>query len=165
MRTGLRTNHLREVVARLHDGLTEDASGEEEEAADATTGSETLYKRVARAKARWLRRVMYGTVATSTEKCFAYAIAEHLNCVTLDAWPGQARLTQLLGFKSEKTIQRAALGLEGLTVLLIRRSRSRYRYAPVFLPGDEDKIVSTKGQTSPHQSGHGCQGILITHPC
>jgi hypothetical protein len=91
---------------------------------------------------------MYGTVATSTEKCFAYAVAEHLNCVTLDAWPGQRRLAQLLGFKSVKTIQRGARSLEALSVLVVKcHGRCLFRYAPVFLPGDEDKNVSAAGQT------------------
>ncbi len=129
---------LHEDLGRAHaDGGTSDVH----------VSSETLYERVARAKARWLRRVMYGSVATSTEKCFAYSVFEHLNCVTLDAWPGQIRLTELLGFKSTKTIQRAASGLEKLAVLTVVRSRNNCRYAPVFLPGDEDKIVPSKGQT------------------
>jgi hypothetical protein len=143
-----RSDHIRKVASRLHDELTA-CDAADEEVSDATA-SEPLYKRVARAKARWLRRVMYGTLATSTEKCFAYAIAEHLNCVTLDSWPGQFRLTQLLGFKSAKTIQRAARGLEELTVLLVIRGvRNHYRYAPVFLSGDEDKAVAPKGQIGP----------------
>jgi len=143
-----RSDHLRNIAARLHDELTE-ADPAEVEASGTTTSSETLFKRVARAKARWLRRVMYGTLATSTEKCFAYAVVEHLNCVTLDSWPSQVRLAQLLGFKSVKTIQRAACGLEELTVLVVTCGRKHYRYAPVFLPGDEDKTVPPKGQTGP----------------
>ena len=73
---------------------------------------EGLVERVGRAKARWLRRVMYETTASSTEKCFAYAVVDHLNCVTLDCWPSQLRLAKLLDFKAEKTLQRAARGLE-----------------------------------------------------
>jgi hypothetical protein len=108
---------------------------------------EPLFTRVARAKARWLRRVMYGSVTTSTEKCFAYAVAEHLNCVTLDAWPAQARLAQLLGFKSIKTIRRAASALEALDLLVIVcTAKHQVRYAPVFQAGDEDRGVRAAGQ-------------------
>jgi hypothetical protein len=90
---------------------------------------------------------MYGTVTTSTEKCFAYAVAEHLNCVTLDAWPGQTRLAQLLGFKSIKTIKRAAAALEALDLLVVKcAAKHQFRYAPVFLTGDEDATVRTTGQ-------------------
>src|ERR1700694_1287413 len=96
----LSSHHVR-VVERLHEEVT--YNPQDDEACDPDSGPETLYKRVPRAKARWLRRVMYGTVATSTEKCFAYAVADHLNCVTLDAWPGQLRLAQFLRFKSIKT--------------------------------------------------------------
>jgi hypothetical protein len=143
----LRSGHHRKVALDLHNDLNAGADSAEQDV-ELHGNAETLYRRVARAKARWLRRVMYASVATSTEKCFAYAVAEHLNCVTLDAWPGQLRLVQLLGFKSAKTIQRAARSLEDLAVLTVFRSRKNfYRYAPVFLPGDEDKIVPAKGQT------------------
>lgn len=108
---------------------------------------EPLSERVARAKARWLKRVMYETSATSTEKCFAYLVADHLNCATLDCWPSQARVAKLLGFKCAKTSQRAARGLERLGVLTLKRNGKKgYRCAPVFLPGDEDKIVTTNGR-------------------
>jgi hypothetical protein len=137
-------DRFRHVGHRLHEDLQ--TTHVEGDTPEFHVSSETLYERVARARARWLRRVMYGSVATSTEKCFAYAVFEHLNCVTLDAWPGQLRLTELLGFKSAKTIQRAAGSLEDLAVLAVVRSRNNYRYAPVFLPGDEDKIVPANGQ-------------------
>jgi hypothetical protein len=111
------------------------------------TKKETLVDRVGRAKSRWLKRVMYETSATSTEKCFAYSVADHLNCVTLDCWPSQARFAKLLGFKCNRTVQRAARGLAKLGVLTLKRvDNTRYRYAPVFLPGDEDKKVPAPGQ-------------------
>ena len=44
---------------------------------------ETLRTCVNRAKARWLKRVMYKSTASSTGKCFAYSVADHLNCVAL----------------------------------------------------------------------------------
>jgi hypothetical protein len=111
---------------------------------------DTLYDRVKRATARWLKRVMYETTATSTEKCFAYSVADHLNCVTLDSWPGQLRLAKELGRKSIKTAQRAAQGLERLGVLTLKRNGKKgYRYAPVFLPGDGDKNVRTGRQYCP----------------
>src|SRR4051812_449650 len=75
------------LATHLHDELTS-LSLSDHDVSAGHSGPEPLYKQVARAKARWLRRIMYGSVATSTEKCFAYAVADHLNCVTLDAWPG-----------------------------------------------------------------------------
>jgi hypothetical protein len=82
---------------------------------------------------------MYGSSASSTEKCLAYAVADHLNCVTLDCWPSQTRLAELLGFECERTVQRAARGLEKLGFLVIRRGRHGVcRYAPVFRPGEDD---------------------------
>ena len=124
--------------------------------------SETLVDRVGRAKARWLKRVMYETTASSTEKCFAYAVADHLNCVTLDCWPSQARFARLLGFKSVKTPQRAARGLEQLGVLILKRAgRSRYRYAPVFLPDDEDRIVPVGRQLRPRAPDRNVRESLL----
>ena len=55
-----------------------------------------LVETVNRMKARWLKRVMYETDVSSTAKCLAYAVSDHLNCVSLDCWPSQARLGQLL---------------------------------------------------------------------
>ena len=111
---------------------------------------EQLLERTNRAKARWLKRIMYESSANSTEKCFAYSVADHLNCVTLDCWPSQSRLAKLLGFDSVKTIKRAAQGLEQLGVLTIKsQRRNRCRYAPVFLEGDEDKIVKKAGLAGP----------------
>jgi hypothetical protein len=108
---------------------------------------------------------MYGTIATSTEKCFAYAVADHLNCVTLDAWPGQLRVAQYLGFKSVKTIQRAADGLEELEVLVVTwTGRNQCRYAPKFLPADDDKIVRPTGQSGPSPKDKDvCQSLLLIH--
>src|SRR5260370_24043390 len=113
---------------------------------------ETLDEQVRRAKARWLRRVMYETRATSTEKCFAYLIADHLNCVTLDCWPAQSTVAILLGVESLKTVQRAARGLEahGYITMKPRGAGSTgYRYAPTFLSEDMDKPVAKSGQSSP----------------
>jgi hypothetical protein len=98
-----------------------------------------LFETVKRMKARWLKRVMYETTASSTAKCLAYAISDHLNCVTLDCWPGQLRLTQLLGRKSTKTPTRTARELEELGLLTLKRDhRNRLRYAPVFVPVDQN---------------------------
>jgi len=157
------SNHHARIVGSLHKELT--ACKSSEEICDPNSGPDTLYKRVARAKARWLRRVMYGTTAASTEKCLAYAVSEHLNCVTLDAWPGQPRLAQLLGFKSIKTIQRAARALAGLSVLVVKRhGKGHYRYAPVFLRGDEDENVLTAGQTASSQKDTDVhESLLLIH--
>jgi hypothetical protein len=116
--------------------------------------TESLSDQVNRAKARWLRRVMYESVATSTQKCFAYSVADHLNCVTLDCWVGQPRVARLLGWQSIKTVQRAAGSLARLELLALWRcgkGRAKWRYAPVFVPSDWDKPVSEKGQPCPDQ--------------
>lgn len=110
----------------------------------------SLDQLVARMKARWLRRVIYGSAASSSQKCFAYAVFDHLNCVTLDCWPSQERLAKLLGFVSVKTVQRAAQGLEDLHLLTISGGgRKGYRYAPIFLPEDEDNPVPSSGRIRP----------------
>jgi hypothetical protein len=102
----------------------------------------TLHQRVSRMRARWLKRVMYSGDVSSTEGCLAYAIFDHLNCVTLDSWPSQRKLAELLGFESVKTIQRAASGLEEKGFIRITAFRhNSHRYAPHFLLVDEDKIV------------------------
>jgi hypothetical protein len=106
--------------------------------------SEPLIERVNRMKARWLKRVMYETPATSTEKCFGYVVVDHLNGVTLDCWPGLKRIAQLMGCRSVKTPQRAARGLQDLGLLTVKRGKLD-RYAPVFLPGDEDRLVRADG--------------------
>ncbi len=101
-----------------------------------------LVEQVNRQKARWLKRVMYELTANSTAKCFAYAVADHLNCVTMDCWPGQLRFAKLLGRRSVKTAQRAARELEELGLLTIEREgRNRLRYAPVFTAAEEDKFA------------------------
>ena len=111
---------------------------------------ETLRTCVNRAKARWLKRVMYESTASSTGKCFAYSVADHLNCVTLDCWAGTTRFAQLLGCKCTKTPERAARELQRLGMLTIKNSgRGRYRYAPTFLPADNDKIARARGQNCP----------------
>jgi hypothetical protein len=113
---------------------------------------ESLSDRVNRAKARWLKRVMQDPSATSTQKCLAYAIADYLNCVTLDCWPAQPTLARVLGHKSVKTVQRAARGLAKLRLITLKRDASRragWRYAPVLWPEDMDKPVPKNGQRSP----------------
>jgi len=116
-------------------------TNEFEEETTANVG-QTLHQRVSRMRARWLKRVMYSGDVSSTEKCFAYAVFDHLNCVTLDCWPSQRTLAELLGFESVKTIQRAATGLEEKEFIRITVfRRNSHRYAPKFLLVDEDKIV------------------------
>ena len=110
----------------------------------------TLDQLVARMKARWLRRVMYESTANSSQKCLAYAVFDHLNCVTLDCWPSQERLAKLLGFVSVKTVQRAARGLQNQALVTINGGgRDGYRYAPVFQPADEDNSVQSSGRSRP----------------
>jgi hypothetical protein len=164
MSFGRLSRHHARIVGRLHDELT--ASRSSGDMSDTGTGTETLYERVARARARWLKRVMYRTTATSTEKCFAYAVSEHLNCVTLDAWPSPKRLAQLLGFKSIKTIQRASRALEELSALIVKHDgRGIHRYAPVFLPSDEDRNVPTGRQmASARKDTDVHESLLLIHP-
>lgn len=111
---------------------------------------EFLHQHVSRMRARWLKRVMYNNSTSPSEKCFAYAAFDHLNCVTLDCWPSQERVAVFLGWDSVKTVQRAALGLEVNGFLVIGRvRRGSYRYAPVFLVSDEEtQSVSARGQIS-----------------
>jgi hypothetical protein len=89
---------------------------------------------------------MYGSSASSTQRCLAYAIFDHLNCVTLDCWPSQLRLAELFVFDSVKTVQRAARGLEQLGFITVTGGgRQGYRYAPRFTPEDEDNSVKADG--------------------
>lgn len=108
-----------------------------------------IKKRVARAKALWLSRVMYSESLSSSAKVFAYIIADRLNCVTLDAWPGQIRCARQLG-KSSKTIGRLAKELEAARFIRIRRVQysRKNRYAPV-LNLEEDKIARGSGHNCP----------------
>jgi hypothetical protein len=114
--------------------------------------AEPLSDRVNRAKARWLKRVMYGSETTPAQRCLAYAIADYLNCVTLDCWPSHATLARLLGYKSARTVRRAAFGLQAakqITIKPVGKKNSGYRYAPVFRPGDLDKVVLGTGHPCP----------------
>jgi hypothetical protein len=114
------------------------------------TNSETLSKQVARAKARWLHRVMTSD-ARSNAKVFAYFIFQHLNCVTLDAWPNQGTLRGHMHC-SARTVARAADDLETTRLIVIDRPRrwgAVPRYVPAFAPEDWDKIVQPRGQICP----------------
>jgi hypothetical protein len=116
---------------------------------DAGSSTESLYDRITRAKHRWLKRVMFDHGTNSSQKCFAYLVVDRLNCVTLDCWPSQKLISEEFGW-SIKTVQRVAIGLERRGhQRIIRTSSGSYRYAPVFLPEDEDKSVSAKGQNCP----------------
>lgn len=115
-------------------------------------GKSSLLEQVNRKKARWLKRVMYETRASSTAKCFAYAVFEHLNCVTMDCWPAQERIARLLNRKCTKTAQRAAKQLERLGLLIIKRDCPNHlRYAPIFTSEDDDKnkIDAPSGDNRP----------------
>jgi len=93
---------------------------------------------------------MYYPLLTPTEKCLAFAISDHLNCVTMDCWPAQATLARLLGYACTKTIKRAARTLEQhrlITITNNRYGKSEYRYSPIFLP--EDMAVTEGGQSGP----------------
>jgi hypothetical protein len=112
--------------------------------------SEGLVEWVSRRKHRWLRRVMYDPQVSSTETRLAFIVVDHLNCVTLDAWPSQSRIAAGLGRESIKTVSRAALGLVKRGYLRVTRGvQGSCRYAPIFLPEDEDKIVVSRRQKCP----------------
>jgi hypothetical protein len=114
--------------------------------------ADTLADIVARSKARWLKRVIYSPSLPSTPKILAYAISDHLNCVTRDAWPSQKTLACLLGTKCEKTIQRCARQLREAGFIRLDANRPRRgncRYAPVFIPSDWDKPVRAIGHSKP----------------
>lgn len=115
-----------------------------------THDKESLHDRVGRAKARWLNRVMYCAGISPNQKCMAYAIADHLNCVTLDCWPSQQRLAGLLGNKCVKTVQRATHALVRCGVLATKQvGRGSCRYSPIFVEGDWGNGVQTTGQERP----------------
>ena len=111
---------------------------------------ESLSDQVKRGKARWLKRVMRHPSATSTQKCLAHAIANYLNCVTLDCWAAQPTLARDIGDKSIKTVIRAGRGLAKHNLITLKRIKSqpRLRYAPVFWPEDMDKPVPKNGHRS-----------------
>jgi hypothetical protein len=116
---------------------------------DAGSSTESLYDRVTRAKHRWLKRVMSDHGTSSSEKCFAFLVVDRLNCVTQDCWPSQKTIAEQFGW-SIKTVHRVAVGLERRGHLrIIRNSNGSCRYAPVFLPEDEDKSVAAKRQNCP----------------
>jgi hypothetical protein len=111
--------------------------------------TETLSEQTSRRKHRWLKRVMFDRAVGSSEKCFAYLVVDRLNCVTLDCWPSQKLIADQFGW-SIKTVHRVALALEKRGYLrIIRNTKGSYRYAPVFLPEDEDKSVSALRQNYP----------------
>jgi hypothetical protein len=114
--------------------------------------SGSLRKRVDRAKACWLKRVMYQPAVPPAQKLLAYAIANHLNCVTLDAWPRQRTLLTVLGRSSVKTVQRAANGLQDLGLIKVKRNPREaiaIRYSPTFSREEWGEIVRADGHKSP----------------
>jgi hypothetical protein len=92
---------------------------------------------------------MYDLATSSSEKCFAYAVVDRLNCVTLDCWPSQKTIAGDFGW-STKTVHRVAFALRRRGHLRItRNTHGSYRYAPIFLPEDMDKSVGQSGQYCP----------------
>jgi hypothetical protein len=128
--------------------------------------SESLTERVSRMKHRWLKRVMFDHGTNSSQKCFAYLVADRLNCVTQDCWPGQKTTAEQFGW-SIKTVHRVAVGLERRGHLrIIRNTNGSYRYAPLFQPEDADKSVGALRQNCPPVPDKNVEesllGILIT---
>jgi hypothetical protein len=131
---------------------------------DVIDRTEILTEQVARKKHRWLKRVVYDLATGSSEKAFAYLVMDHLNCVSLDCWPSQKKIAEKFGW-STKTVHRVADALEKCGYLRIARStQGSYRYAPVFLPEDEDKSGRSLRQNCPPVSdknvGQSFLGIL-----
>jgi biotin operon repressor len=113
--------------------------------------NETLVDRVNRLKHRWLKRVMFDHNTSSSEKNFAYLAVDFLNCVTLDCWPSQKLIADKFGW-STKTVRRVVLGLERRGYLIARRNtHGSSRYAPVFVPEDEDISGGTPRQSCPSE--------------
>jgi hypothetical protein len=113
---------------------------------DASSSTEPLYDRVTRAKHRWLKCVTFDHGTSSSEKCFAYLVADRLNCVTQDCWPSQKLIADQFGW-SIKTVHRVAVGLERRGHLgIIRGKNGSYRYAPVFVLIRDKKV---RGRTGP----------------
>jgi hypothetical protein len=111
--------------------------------------NETLAEQISRQKHRWLKRVMFDRGTSSSAKCFAFLVVDYLNCVTLDCWPSQKVIADRFGW-SIKTVHRVAVALERRGHLqIIRNTQSSYRYAPSFLPEDEDKSGAIMGQGCP----------------
>lgn len=108
--------------------------------------TELLRDRVNRMKARWLKRVMSAPDLNPTAKCFAYVVSDCLNCVTLDAWPGQETVARLLGGRNVKTVARAAASLVAAGFLTVTRRKQIRRYAPAFIAADADAPVPAGGQ-------------------
>jgi hypothetical protein len=116
---------------------------------NASAHNESVYDRVNRAKHRWLKRVMFDCGTSSSEKCFAYLVVDRLNCVTMDCWPSQKLIAEQFGW-SIKTVHRVAFGLKRRGHLIVsRNTHGSCRYAPVFLPEDEDKSGSSPRQSCP----------------
>lgn len=114
-----------------------------------TQPQETLLDQVSRRKHRWLKRVMSDPRVSPAEKCLAYIITDRLNCVTLDAWPGQRLMAQELG-KTVKTVHRVTLKFETRGYARVTRgAQGSCRYAPMFLPEDDDKAVPAPRQNCP----------------
>jgi Helix-turn-helix domain len=119
---------------------------------------ESLHRRVARCKGRWLKRAMLST-ASPAQKVFAFFVFDHLNCVTLDAWPSQETIAEYMHC-STKTVRRAAEGLQAISLIHIRRVRvlnHRPRYAPVFTADDWDTGVPPDGQRRAKEADGGVQ--------
>jgi hypothetical protein len=116
-------------------------------------------------KFRWLNSVCSDPAVSSTSFRVAYAIADHLNKTTRNAWPSQQRIARRFGCH-QKTVQRAIKELEGLGWLKVRRRRdgltsNRYEIAWPFGTQDDDKPVETAtndGNSLVQQSDQECPG-------
>lgn len=118
-----------------------------------------------RAKARWLKRVMYGSHASDAQKCFAYLVADHFNSVTMDCWPSQETIARLLGKNSTKSAQRAARGLEAHGLLRTRAGPDGKRYyAPVFIASDWTKSDRPSGQVCSDAPDNIVQESSLSNP-
>jgi hypothetical protein len=96
---------LRQVVAtKVAFGATNTNRTATDNWAEGEVFGESLRTRVNRAKARWLKRVMYQTPASSTGKCFAYSVVDHLNCSRWIAGPAHDGLHSSLAANAPRRL-------------------------------------------------------------
>jgi hypothetical protein len=104
-----------------------------------------------RACACWFDRVMRAGLSGRT-LIVGYALKQHFNAVTHDAWPSHQRLSNRYRVCT-KTIHRGMADLaEGKFIVIAhtRRKNQTHRYAPLFICGDWD--------CSDHRPRQNCPG-------
>jgi hypothetical protein len=106
-------------------------------------------------KMRWLNSVMYDCGVSAMSCCTAYAIADHLNSVSGDAWPSIERIANKLCV-STKTVRRSIRELERHGLLQVSRPSGRTRtnrYRPNLPPTVNDAPRGNNRPDNPEQKG------------